>query len=150
MDLPGVGRMVWSVVEWASKATTIAAALTVLVVVLAFRIYPTWRLIHLSLFRQQAFGWLHASMTVLQCLAYAFKSDGLYKTARLRIELEVLHPRPVLPFRRRSAEAWRRVKRRHKRRLRGWKQALGSDLARLTENARGTSPVITVDTCFDL
>ena len=88
MDLPGFGMEILSVFEKTWQAIGVMAAVVGLAVIGALRIYPPWSLIYWSLFRQQALGRLNATGTLLHCLAYALKTDGLYAAARLRIELE--------------------------------------------------------------
>lgn len=100
------------------------------------RLFPAWRIM-----RELAF-----------CLWHVRKTHSLFRAVRLRVELELLNPRPVRSFEkaRNSQERFREWLK-YRAEKWEWRQEIKSKLLELAEASRSDHrPLLEVDNCFSL
>ena len=128
--------------------------ITLAVAVLLFlRItWPSWRLLRHCLFSDRPVtGYALALRELAVCFFYLLKTESLYRGARLRIEIELLCPKPQPAFPApQSAEARRKAKDRFAQQSRKWRKDMRRTLSALVHMSRNGRPVIPIASWFRL
>ena len=128
--------------------------ITLAVAVLLFlRItWPSWRLLRRCLFSDRPVtGYALALRELAVCFFYLLKTESLYRGARLRIEIELLCPKPQPAFPApQSAEARRKAKDRFAQQSRKWRKDMRRTLSALVHMSRNGRPVIPIASWFRL
>lgn len=116
-------------------------------------VLPSWRILRRCLFYGQPFSRLRAAGEVFLCFYYLWwETRDLYRAARLRVEAELLQPRPEQPFPSfESKEDWHSAIKEYRKKNNEWRYNLKRLLANLADqSSSGKSPVVCLGRWFDL
>ena len=123
-------------------------------------VYPTWRILALSLYRDLPWSWPRSLVDLLKLGWLGISREKWYQAARLRVEWELLQRRPEPPPRHlalpiagegltEAAKRYDEKRKEYAEQLKNWKQKLAQHLGNFA-HADGADVVIPVKNCSQI